>query len=119
MPSDVGTVGGVTQAIRQSLGGADPGSPAGGHGNGAGSTGARGPGVDRNALEKAVGRLNQLMTNGRVRLSFRLHEGSGRMMVRVIEVETGEVLREVPPEEFLDTIAAIRRFVGLLLDRRA
>ena len=50
------------------------------------------------------------------RLSFRVHDGSERMMVYVIDNKTNEVVREVPPEKFLDVIARIREFVGLLID---
>lgn len=72
----------------------------------------------RTLVEEAFRKLH-LVPDETVRLSFTLHEGSDRMMVRVIDVETGEVVREIPPAEILDTVARIMEFVGLLLDRRA
>lgn len=51
-------------------------------------------------------------------LQFELHAGSGRMMVKVVDLRTGEVLRVVPPEEVLNTFARIRLLIGLWLDRR-
>lgn len=73
--------------------------------------------IDKAALEQSLRKLN-LMIDAPVRLSFQLHEASGRMMVRVINEETGEVIKEIPPKEILDTVARIMEFVGLLLDRR-
>lgn len=74
--------------------------------------------VDRAAVEKALRKLNLLTLETPVRLSFQIHEGTGRMMVRVIHEDTGEVVKEIPPHEILDTVARIMKFVGLLLDRR-
>lgn len=71
----------------------------------------------RAELEKALAKMNVLLSDTPVRLSFRLHEESGRMMVQVVDLETGEVIKEMPPHELLDTVARIMRFVGLLLDR--
>lgn len=75
------------------------------------------PRVDRAVLERSLRKLNAML-DAPVRLSFQLHEGSGRMMVRVINEETGDVIKEIPPKEILDTVARIMEFVGLLLDRR-
>ena len=40
-------------------------------------------------------------------------------MVRVVNVFTDEVIKEIPPEEVLDTVARIREMIGLLIDERA
>jgi len=41
------------------------------------------------------------------------------MMVRVVNFETNEVIKEIPPEEVLDTVARIREMIGLLIDKWA
>jgi len=74
--------------------------------------------VERAELEKALRKMTLLLLETPVRLSFRIHEGSGRMMVQVVDGETGEVIKEIPPREILDTVARIMQFVGLLLDRK-
>lgn len=70
----------------------------------------------RNELQRAKDDLNQLLLKVNQRLSFRIHEGSERMTVQVIDNATNEVVREVPPEAFLDTIAKVREYIGLLFD---
>ena len=62
-------------------------------------------------LEDTVQAFNQ-------RLSFVLHEESGRMQVHVIDNKTQEVVKELPPTEILEVVARIRQMVGLLLDKK-
>lgn len=73
---------------------------------------------DATAVRRAVDSVNSWLGSLRIRLSFEFHEGSGQMMVKVIDQESGEVVKEVPPLEVLETAARIREFVGLLLDKR-
>ena len=51
-------------------------------------------------------------------LSFEKDEASGKTVLKIIDRESGEVLRQVPPEEMLRVAAIVRRYVGLLVDHR-
>ncbi|TGE39974.1 flagellar protein FlaG [Desulfosporosinus fructosivorans] len=51
-------------------------------------------------------------------IHFMLHEGTDQLIVQVIDQDSNKVLKEFPPSEFLDTIAAIRDYVGILLDKK-
>lgn len=42
-----------------------------------------------------------------------------RIVIRVIDTTSGEVVREIPPEKLLDTFNRLEDLVGLLLDKRA
>ncbi|MCM3313518.1 flagellar protein FlaG [Bacillus sp. FSL K6-6483] len=50
-------------------------------------------------------------------LNFHIHEELDRIYVQVIDEETNEVVREVPPEKILDLVAAMLKSVGLIIDR--
>ena len=54
-----------------------------------------------------------------VGLRFAVHEDTGRTVVRIIDEETNEVVREVPPEELLDVAAKMEQMMGMLLDENA
>lgn len=69
--------------------------------------------------EAAVTTANQLVSEHMRRLSFDLHEESDRMVVRVIDLDTNEVIRQIPPEQVLASLVELRKFIGLLLDRLA
>lgn len=51
-------------------------------------------------------------------LNFLVHEQTGRIMVRVVDAATGEMIAEIPPKKMLDLAAAMREIEGILFDRR-
>lgn len=51
-------------------------------------------------------------------LEFSVHEKTKDIIVRVINTETKEVIREIPPEKILDLVASILEMAGLLVDER-
>lgn len=77
------------------------------------------PTLNREELQGIATELTKFMQSLSTDLQFSIHEKSGRMLVRVVDSRTDEVLKEFPPEELLDTIGAIREYVGALLDRKA
>ncbi len=77
---------------------------------------ARNDQISREEIERVAEELNRALEHVNQRLSFKIHEGSERMIVYVIDRETNEVVRELPPEKFLDTIVKIREFIGILFD---
>ncbi|MDA8217040.1 MAG: flagellar protein FlaG [Dehalococcoidales bacterium] len=52
------------------------------------------------------------------RLSFEEDEETGKTLIKVNDAKTGEVLRQVPPEELLRLAAVLQRQMGLLVDKR-
>lgn len=52
-------------------------------------------------------------------LSFSLDEDSGRVLLRVIDRNTDEVIRQIPSEELLRISKALDRFQGLFLNKEA
>ena len=70
-------------------------------------------------LETVASDLSDFMQSLNTDIEFSIHEKSGRMMVKVVDTKTHDVLKEFPPEDLLDTIGAIRDYVGALLDKKA
>lgn len=62
-------------------------------------------------LEGGAGSLS-----GGRRLNFEVDETTGRIIIRVTNSQTGEVLRTIPSDEALRTAAKIGEASGLLLD---
>ena len=52
------------------------------------------------------------------RFEFSIHEKTKQIMVKVIDVTTDELIREIPPEKILDMVAAIWEAAGLIVDER-
>jgi len=49
-------------------------------------------------------------------LSFRFDKELHRVVVRVIDRETGELLREIPPESVIEALKQLRKAPGSLVD---
>jgi flagellar protein FlaG len=52
------------------------------------------------------------------RFEFSIHEATKEIMVKVIDVTTDEVIRELPPEKILDMVAAIWEVAGIIVDKK-
>ena len=52
------------------------------------------------------------------KFEFSIHEATKQIMVKIIDVTTDEVIRELPPEKVLDMVAAIWEVVGIIVDRK-
>lgn len=51
------------------------------------------------------------------KISFDVDDDTGRAVVRVLNKETGEVIRQVPPEELLTLVARMRQLSGLIFNQ--
>lgn len=69
-------------------------------------------------IEDTVEDMNDIVEKVREDLQFKIHEGTERLMVLVIDVNTREVIKELPPEEMLDLSARIQEMVGILIDEK-
>ena len=74
--------------------------------------------VPREEVEQAAEKLNRLMGLVERRLKFEIHDKSHRVMVKIIDEKSGEILREVPPKKILDMLSSFAEYVGLLVDKK-
>lgn len=69
-------------------------------------------------VQQAVETLNKTSHIFNTNLRFSIHQATHEIMVKVIRADTGEVLREIPPEKALDALARMEQALGLLVDER-
>ncbi len=72
----------------------------------------------REELAEKIDDMNSITRTINENLSFKLHDDTNRLMVQVIDVESQEIIKEMPPEEMLDLAAKIHEMVGLLIDEK-
>lgn len=65
-------------------------------------------------LQKAVESLNKKMSNSEA--IFGIHEGTNRVTIKIVDKDTKEVIKELPPEKTLDMIAKVWELAGLMVD---
>ena len=63
-----------------------------------------------------VNEANRALEASNFRLNHDVHEATNTVMVQVVDSDTNEVLRELPPESRLDAIAKMLELAGLLFD---
>ncbi|MFC5711343.1 flagellar protein FlaG [Thalassorhabdus alkalitolerans] len=74
--------------------------------------------LDREKLLQEVNGLNQMLDVNATALKFNVHDKLERTYVQVVDRNTEEVVREIPPEKFLDIVAAMLEHVGLIVDKK-
>ena len=67
-------------------------------------------------LKKAVEQLNKSMPHSEAIFGF--HEETNRVTIKIIDKDTKEVIRELPPEKTLDMIAKVWELAGILVDEK-
>lgn len=69
-------------------------------------------------LEELLNKLNITLNAMDIQARFSVHEETGDIMVRIINVETGKTIREIPPEKLLEMAAKLKEMVGLIVDEK-
>lgn len=69
-------------------------------------------------LKKAIAEMNKKINNSNEEAIFGVHEQTNRVMIKIIDRETKEVVKEFPPEKTLDMIAKLWEMAGILVDEK-
>lgn len=67
-------------------------------------------------IKKAVEQLNRNMAHSEA--VFGIHEATNRVTIKIIDKETREVIKELPPEKTLNMIAKVWEMAGILVDEK-
>lgn len=67
-------------------------------------------------VKKAVD--DMIKNNPQTEAIFGIHEGTNRVMIKIIDKETRKVLREYPPEKTLDMIEKVWEMAGIMFDEK-
>jgi flagellar protein FlaG len=73
-------------------------------------------GIQNSQIKKAVEDINKKANNSEA--IFGIHEATNRVMIKIVDKETKEVIKELPPEKTLDMIAKVWELAGILVDEK-
>ncbi|KMT21693.1 flagellar protein FlaG [Clostridium cylindrosporum] len=73
---------------------------------------------DRKNIEEKVSKANKILSQESTYLKFEIHGKTNEIMIKIIQSETGEVIKELPPEKLVDMIAEICEMAGLFIDKK-
>jgi flagellar protein FlaG len=74
--------------------------------------------ISEKAFIEAIEKANKALTGAETQFEFSIHEKTKEIMVKVIDINTREVIREIPPEKILDMVATMLEMAGIIVDER-
>ncbi len=75
--------------------------------------------VELEDLRKLVDDMDEVAQSFRRNLSFSIDDELGRTVIKVLDAETDELVREIPPEYMLELARNMERIRGILFDESA
>lgn len=70
-------------------------------------------------IKERVENANKMTSRMNTTVRYRIHEASKLVTVKVMDKETGQVIREIPPQKFLDMMVALQDQVGFIINEKA
>ncbi|MDR0948322.1 MAG: flagellar protein FlaG [Lachnospiraceae bacterium] len=67
-------------------------------------------------MKRAVDKLNKSLPHSEAIFGF--HDATNRVTIKIVDKETKEVLKELPPEKTLDMISKVWELAGMLIDEK-
>lgn len=69
-------------------------------------------------IKDAINKANNTLKAKRTRCEFSYHEEIQRVSIKVVDEDTEEVVREIPPEEALKMVEKMWELAGMLIDEK-
>ncbi|MBE5963189.1 MAG: flagellar protein FlaG [Lachnospiraceae bacterium] len=73
---------------------------------------------DLKKVKDAVGEINSKLKNTQTRCEYEVNERINRVSIKIMDKNTDEVIREVPPEKTLEMIEKAWEIAGLIVDEK-
>lgn len=74
-------------------------------------------GTEKDELVKPIQQINEVMNN--YGIHFEMNDDAGRVVVKVISRDSGEVIRQIPSEEVIRIAQHLHEMSGLLVREQA
>ncbi|MBU1627925.1 flagellar protein FlaG [bacterium] len=77
--------------------------------------------ITKEQAKEITDNLNKMVRLVSGRIQFKVHNATGQIIIQVIDTQTNEVIREIPPEKALNAEAKIRdvlHILGILMDEK-
>jgi flagellar protein FlaG len=74
--------------------------------------------VNKVRPEEILNKIKALTDDGAFSVRFEMHAKTNQLIVRVVDSESGEVIRQLPPEEMLELAARLEELSGNIVNAR-
>lgn len=69
-------------------------------------------------IKSEISKANSRLKSHNTKCEFGYHQETNRVTIKIVDKDTSEVIREVPPEQTLKMIQKMWELAGLLIDER-
>lgn len=69
-------------------------------------------------VQEAVNTMNEMLDVNNSTSKFMFHEGLERYYVTVVNRDTEEVVKEIPPKKILDAFYEMQKMLGMIVDEK-
>lgn len=69
-------------------------------------------------IQEAVNTMNEMLEVNNSASKFVYHEGLERYYVTVVNKDTDEVVKEIPPKKLLDAFYEMQKMLGMIVDEK-
>lgn len=76
------------------------------------------PTLPEKTVIEAIEKANKKLSGVIAEFEFSIHEKTKQISVKVINKDTKEVIREIPPEKILDIVAHLWEVAGIIVDEK-
>ncbi|OPA75817.1 hypothetical protein BVG16_20190 [Paenibacillus selenitireducens] len=75
--------------------------------------------ISDSAFQEIITKANKALQGIETKLEVSVHKKTGDIMVKVLNKETDEVVREIPPEKFIDLVVKLQELsAGIIIDEK-
>lgn len=69
-------------------------------------------------VQEAVDKMNEMLEVNHSASKFMYHEGLERYYVTVVNKDTDEIVKEIPPKKLLDAFYEMQKMLGMIVDEK-
>ena len=69
-------------------------------------------------VQEAVTKMNEMLEVNNNASRFMYHEGLDRYYVTVVDSQTDEIVKEIPPKKLLDAFYEMQKMLGMIVDKK-
>ncbi len=69
-------------------------------------------------VQEAVNKMNEMLEVNHSASKFMYHEGLERYYVTVVNRDTEEIVKEIPPKKLLDAFYEMQKMLGMIVDEK-
>lgn len=80
------------------------------------NTDGKGRQMSEETMKQTLSDINKKLSN--TECVFGVHEATNRVTIQIVDKNTKEVIKEIPPEKTLDMIAKVWELAGILVDEK-